>query len=392
MNRNEVVRIFEEKKDLYIDSHTSRNQPIAYILGGQPSAGKSSLNKIIEEEYQEAIDIVINGDNYRVCHPQYNELKKDPLTFSSETQIFSNVFTEGLIAEAIKRRLSVSIEGTMRRSEVIANTAKKFKSSGYKVELLCISAPSEATAINLFSRYADEVAVMGSGRLADFESHHQACIGIPKTLDDAYEDKNIDRIRLYSIFGIDLIADYKRVNGEWSINVKPSDIIVASRNAQLQNPRIVFPILDKGLAALGIIQEESIRKELLKQIQVLMKTIPSLNRGNDMASTIREDNLLDEIDRLTNSVELFKKSGIDTLWRECKEYNSSPLYKRERASTGELTISQALRMGLDKTAIKTQDVTLDTAQSEIGLHLRVNGKTIDERQKEENAKSIGMKR
>ena len=111
-----------------------------------------------------------------------------------------------------------------------------------------------------------------------------------------------------------------------------------------------------------------------------------------MASTIREDNLLDEIDRLTYSVELFKKSGIDTLWRECKEYNSSPLYKRERASTGELTISQALRMGLDKTAIKTQDVTLDTAQSEIGLHLRVNGKTIDERQKEENAKSIGMKR
>ena len=134
----------------------------------------------------------------------------------------------------------------------------------------------------------------------------------PKTLDDAYEDKDIDRIRLYSIFGIDLIADYKRVNGEWSINEKPSEMIETSRNAQLQNPRIVFPILDRGLAALGIIQEESIRKELLKQIQVLMKTIPSLDQGNDMASTIREDNLLDEIDRLTYSVELFKTSGIDT--------------------------------------------------------------------------------
>lgn len=31
-----------------------------------------------------------------------------------------------------------------------------------------------------------------------------------------------------------------------------------------------------------------------------------------MASTIRVDNLLDEIDRLTYSVELFKTSGIDT--------------------------------------------------------------------------------
>ena len=115
--------------------------------------------------------------------------------------------------------------------------------------------------------------------MADFESHRQACIGIPRTLDDAYEDKDIDRIRLYSIFGIDLIADYKRVNGEWSINEKPSEMIETSRNAQLQNPRIVFPILERGLAALGIIQEESIRKELLKQIQALMKTIPPLDRG-----------------------------------------------------------------------------------------------------------------
>ena len=56
-------------------------------------------------------------------------------------------------------------------------------------------------------------------------------------------------------------------------------MIETSRNAQLQNPRIVFPILDRGLAALGIIHEEGIRKELLKQNQALMKTIPSLDRG-----------------------------------------------------------------------------------------------------------------
>ena len=390
MDRNSVLALFEQLKDQLVSVKSAHSIPTAYILGGQPSSGKSSLAKIAQTE--EPNLLLINGDEYRVHHPRYDELLSDPIAFSRETQIFSNVFTEGLIAEAIRNRLSVSVEGTMRRSEVVANTAKQFKKAGYKVELICISAPYEFTAINLFSRFAGEVQSLGNGRLADFESHHQACIGIPKTLDDAYEDTNIDRIRLYSIFGIDLIADYKRVNGQWSIKEKPSEIIAASRNAQLQNPRIVFPILDKGLAALGIIQEESIRKELLKQIQVLMKTIPSLNRGNDMASTIREDNLLDEIDRLTYSVELFKKSGIDTLWRECKEYNSSPLYKRERASTGELTISQALRMGLDKTAIKTQDVTLDTAQSGNGLHLRVNGKTIDERQKEENAKSIGMKR
>lgn len=311
MDRNSVLALFEQLKDQLLSAKPGHSTPTAYILGGQPSLGKSSLAKIAQTE--EPNLLLINGDEYRVHHPRYDELLSDPIAFSSETQIFSNVFTEGLIAEAIRKRLSVSVEGTMRRSDVVANTAKQFKKAGYKVELICISAPYELTAINLFSRFAGEVQSIGNGRLADFESHRQACLGIPKTLDDAYEDKDIDRIRLYSIFGIDPIADYKRVNGEWSINEKPSEIIETSRNAQLQNPRIVFPILDRGLAALGIIQEESIRKELLKQIQVLMKTIPSLDRGNDMASTIREDNLLDEIDRLTYSVELFKTSGIDTL-------------------------------------------------------------------------------
>lgn len=277
MDRNSVLALFEQLRDQLLSAKSGHSTPTAYILGGQPSSGKSSLAKIAQTE--EPNLLLINGDEYRVHHPGYDELLSDPVAFSRETQIFSNVFTEGLIAEAIRNRLSVSVEGTMRRSEVVANTAKQFKQAGYKVELICISAPYELTAINLFSRFAGEVQSIGNGRLADFESHRQACIGIPKTLDDAYEDKDIDRIRLYSIFGIDLIADYKRANGEWSINEKPSEIIETSRNAQLQNPRIVFPILDRGLAALGIIQEESIRKELVKQIQVLMKTIPSLYQG-----------------------------------------------------------------------------------------------------------------
>ncbi len=277
MDRDSVLALFEQLKDHLLRAKSGYLTPTAYILGGQPSSGKSSLAKIAQTE--EPNLLLVNGDEYRIHHPKYDELLSDPIAFSRETQIFSNVFTEGLIAEAIRNRLSVSVEGTMRRSDVVANTAKQFKKAGYRVELICISAPYELTAINLFSRFAGEVQFIGNGRLADFESHRQACIGIPKTLDDAYEDQDIDRIRLYSIFGIDLIADYKRVNGEWSINEKPSEMIETSRNAQLQNPRVVFPILDRGLAALGIIQEESIRKELLKQIQALMKTIPSLYRG-----------------------------------------------------------------------------------------------------------------
>lgn len=128
----------------------------------------------------------------------------------------------------------------MRRSEVVANTAQKFKEADYKVELLCIAAPPEFTAVNLFSRYAGEVELYGSGRLADLNSHDQACSGLLQTLDDAYDNKMIDRIRIYEIFGSKLVADYHRNNSNWSITAKPSSIVLQSRKEQLNRPDLAL--------------------------------------------------------------------------------------------------------------------------------------------------------
>lgn len=388
MERSSVEQIFEDNKISYINDYVPKPNPVVYILGGQPSSGKSQLNKHVEAEMGLPLDVIINGDNYRVHHPLYEELKKDPIRFPTETQMFSNVFTEGLIAEAIKHRLSVSVEGTMRRSEVVANTARNFKQAGFKVELMCISAPPEFTAINLFSRYASEVELTGSGRLADFDSHNQACTGLLKSLDDAYQNKDIDRIRLYAIFGIELIADYKRgKSGQWNIQEKPSDIVIKSREIQLKNHDLVMVMLDKGLTALSIIKEKDIRQKLISQIQNLIRVIPFGYQSKDLSLATYEDKLLDEIDRLTYSVGAFKKYGIDNLWSDCKLYNSSSLFEKERASTGEITISQALKMALDNTPIKTSKVKLDTIQIGETTQLRVNGNTIDELLNQDNSAS-----
>lgn len=393
MEQNRVKRIFEEKKELYINNTSPKTKPTVFILGGQPSSGKSKLNQIAETELGLPLDIIINGDNYRIHHPLYEELKKNPITFSSETQIFSNVFTEGLMAEAINNRLTVSVEGTMRRSEVVENTAHQFKEAGFKVELMCISAPPEFTAINLFSRYASEVQLTGNGRLADFESHNQACTGLLNTLDKAYLNKDIDRIRVYEIFGTSLIADYHREeNGQWSIQEKPSEIVARSRDKQLQNTDLVFLMIDKGLTALSIIQEEEIKINLIKQIQNLITITSSIKPTKEITTSPQEDELLDEIDRLTYSVDKFKRYGLDRLWSDCKLYNSNQIFDKERRSTGQITISQAFKMALDNTPIKTSKVTLDAIQSEDTTRLRVNGITIDERLSQDNSRTIGRKR
>lgn len=242
MERFEVEQIFENVKRIYLDQIPPSPTPTAYILGGQPSSGKSSLDRI---SFNSSNVLIINGDLYRGHHPKNKELLKDVMSYSEKTQIFSNVFTERLIEESIKRRLSVSVEGTMRRSEVVKQTVDVFKNANYRVELVCIAAPKEFTAINLFHRYAGEIQFKGTGRLADINSHDEACGGLLATLDDVYTAKIADRIRLYDIFGRTLVADYQNKNGHWNISTKPSEVVLRSRTKQLADSSLGIMFVKK---------------------------------------------------------------------------------------------------------------------------------------------------
>lgn len=120
MLREEVQKLFEtEKVRILEDLKVQRSElPIAILLGGQPAAGKSSLTEAAKANHPGKNFLVINGDNYREFHPNhYKLIKSNIANYSKETQIFSNVFTEGFINEAIRNKYNVIIEGTMRNPE-----------------------------------------------------------------------------------------------------------------------------------------------------------------------------------------------------------------------------------------------------------------------------------
>ena len=90
MQRSDVEAIFELKKaDLIRDAKTSSN-PIAILLGGQPASGKSTLAIVAEKEHKNETFLVINGDDFRIYHPQHEELVKNVAQYSEKTQIFQN--------------------------------------------------------------------------------------------------------------------------------------------------------------------------------------------------------------------------------------------------------------------------------------------------------------
>jgi hypothetical protein len=107
---------------------------VAILLGGQPASGKSFLASVAEREQEQEGFLKVNGDAYRIYHPDHDVLIRDIASYSAQTQLFSNVFTEKLMEEAVKGRFNIIIEGPMRNPEIPLQTATLLKKAGFRVE------------------------------------------------------------------------------------------------------------------------------------------------------------------------------------------------------------------------------------------------------------------
>ena len=271
MQTEEVWRIFAEKKEEYLREMSSDNHPIGILLGGQGAVGKGRLNLWAERLYPENVFLAINGDNYRVWHPDFDRLRKNIWNYSKETQIFSNIFTEGLIEEATTNCYSLVVEGTMRSPEVPLQTAKKLRSHGYETAAFVIAACKEFSLLNAFVRYYKEVQSKGFGRMIDIESHNKAAEGLPRSVDRLYMEKSVDRICLFDCFAKNMIADYQLSNGKWSCETLPSAIILAAREQQLRDKESIEMLLNEASIALNHIEDEKIKQLMQKAYDELKR-------------------------------------------------------------------------------------------------------------------------
>ena len=282
MDLHKVNEIYQqEKKDLLADL-VSQEKPLAFILGGQPASGKSKLAKEFIDKFSNDNILFVNGDIYREFHPNRQELINNPLLYSKETQIFSNVFTENLIREAIENKYNIMVEGTMRNPQVPYNTAKMFKENGYEVEILAISAPSVFTELGLYNRYQEEINFQGWGRLAEIESHNSAVTGILSSLDLLYNEKAADKIHLYSYQAEKHIVSFSLQNNEWDIDDLPSNYIIDAREIQLQREENIAKLIERGENTLNQISDN-----LKPKVNEILEKLKNLGQENDQKRGFR---------------------------------------------------------------------------------------------------------
>ena len=173
-------------------------EPKAYILGGQPGAGKSRLNNHLQKINNGNL-VIINGDEYRKNHPNFDKIiEKYGIDFPKYTSSFSSQVTERLIEVVSDKKYNLCIEGTLRTTTVPINTCNLLKSKGYNVELDIMATKEKISYLSTQLRYYNFLSKGMIARATPKEHHDMVVKSICTNLNEIYNKKVFDDIKIFN--------------------------------------------------------------------------------------------------------------------------------------------------------------------------------------------------
>lgn len=222
--------IYQDLKEDIFSGRTPSPQPRAIILGGQPGAGKSRALDTSAADFPGRNVVILNGDDYRRWHPLSNEiLDTDEENYARLTDPDVREWTRRLLDEAVKERLNIVFESTMRSPEPITTTLVNLRKAGYLVTARVMAVHRFESITGIFRRYEQQKADIGHGRMAPLSVHDEAYTGLLNTLDSIQTRKAADRIHSLSRTG-DTVCDLIVSDGEWEPSWSARNAVIGHRN------------------------------------------------------------------------------------------------------------------------------------------------------------------
>lgn len=182
-------------------SMASPNQlkPQAFVLGGQPGVGKSSLTTGIREKLKKDA-IVINGDDFRKYHPDYKTVQtKQGQDAPKYTAEFAGAMTEAVLKKAIEEKYNVIIEGTFRTSNTPIKTLQLFKDNGYETNVLiqtCHQAISWQTCLDRYERMLQDNPK--EARFTDKKHHDLVVENLAQNIKQVQKSGLVDHLQIFA--------------------------------------------------------------------------------------------------------------------------------------------------------------------------------------------------
>ena len=180
-------------------STPNQPKPQAFVLGGQPGAGKASMSQVTSERLDKNV-VIINGDDFRKYHPEYRSLQKEQGQDAPKyTAEFAGKMTEAILKKAIDEKYNIIIEGTFRTSETPIKTLQHFKDSGYKTHVLiqtCHQSISWQTCLDRYERMLHDNPK--EARFTDKKHHDVVVQNLAKNIQEVQKSGLVDHMQIFA--------------------------------------------------------------------------------------------------------------------------------------------------------------------------------------------------
>ncbi|HAT1583143.1 TPA: hypothetical protein I8Y16_004020 [Raoultella ornithinolytica] len=218
-----IARHFVEQKGAGL---TGSDAPVGTVLGGLPGAGKSTLLNTFREE-QHGNVLVVNADEFRRFHPQFNDIvDKYGENYPEHTAAFSGAVAERVIALGTEKRLNLAVEGTFRTAQTPISTLQLLKDNGYTTQVYIKAESAEVAWNNTLARAEAERAMNGTGRTVSRAHFDTVVAQMPDNVDTVYQSGLADSMKVFT--ASEMIFDS---NEPENSPEKLSSLIAAIQNA-----------------------------------------------------------------------------------------------------------------------------------------------------------------
>ena len=142
----------------FLSSNYKAEEPLFILAGGQPGSGKTSLISTIKQEHPDLSFLVIDLDDYRKYHPDFEEIR---INYKKNGVLLTNSFAfsieNDMLEYALNHKMNIINVSTLRSTKIIKEQIlQKIKPKGYKVEAYVLAVPPEVSYYSTIQRYKEQ--------------------------------------------------------------------------------------------------------------------------------------------------------------------------------------------------------------------------------------------
>ncbi|MBO0468000.1 zeta toxin family protein [Enterococcus plantarum] len=190
--------ILEDTLEALTLSKVPAESPKAFLLGGQPGAGKTALRYAIMKEIGTNV-IVVDNDSFKQAHPNFDEIVEQyGKDYVTQVTPFSNRLTEDIVEYLSDKNYHLIVEGTLRTVEVPTRTASLLEAKGYEMSLYVVAVSKDLSYLGTLARYEYQFSKDAITARETKKEHHDLVVqNLSENVSTLYKENVFKTIKIF---------------------------------------------------------------------------------------------------------------------------------------------------------------------------------------------------